>query len=179
MKTATVICAAIAVGSASAFSPMTESCRVTTNLAAKAKAEKPVKKKTIFTTIAEMDLFAPNADVNDYGSRKGKNLKNGVLSGKSYVPDGLSKAQYEKLRKSEVNKKEANYQRNVKKAGIFMDYTDFYIKRGTDTKDDWIRTVTRGHDMAKTKFDWSGSTTEVDKLPESFIAGGKKKKGRK
>jgi len=106
-------------------------------------------------------------------------LKNGVLSGKSYVPDGLSKAQYEKIRKTEVNKKEANYQRNVKKAGIFMDYTDFYIKRGTDTKDDWIRTVTRGHDMAKTKFDWSGSTTEVDKLPESFIAGGKKKKGRK
>mmetsp|Transcript_43861 Transcript_43861/g.86038 ORF Transcript_43861/g.86038 Transcript_43861/m.86038 type:complete len:81 (+) Transcript_43861:247-489(+) len=74
MKTATVIYAAIAVGSASAFSPMTESCRVTTNLAAKAKAEKPVKKKTIFTTIAEMDLFAPNADVNDYGSRKGKNV---------------------------------------------------------------------------------------------------------
>jgi hypothetical protein len=43
----------------------------------------------------------------------------------------------------------------VKKAGIFEDYTEFYIKRGTDTKQDWKKDVNLGHRMAKTKYDWS------------------------
>jgi hypothetical protein len=42
----------------------------------------------------------------------------------------------------------------VKKAGIFEDYTEFYIKRGTDTKQGWKKDVTLGHRMAKTKYDW-------------------------
>jgi hypothetical protein len=43
----------------------------------------------------------------------------------------------------------------VKKAGVFEDYTEFYIKRGTDTKADWKKDVTLGHRMAKTKYDWA------------------------
>ena len=35
-----------------------------------------------------------------------------------------------------------NYARNVAKAGKFEDYTDFYIKRGTDTSGSWIKVST-------------------------------------
>ena len=78
----------------------------------------------------------------------------GKITDKSYIPDGLSAAQYNDLRASAVSKKKANYERNVKKAGIFEDYTEFYIKRGTDTKQEWAKDVTKGHRMAKTKYDW-------------------------
>ena len=105
-----------------------------------------------------MDLFAPQADQNDYGARSKKNLKVGTLTEKSYVPAGLSKEQYAKIRADEQKKKENNYKRNVAKAGIFKDYTDFYLKRGTDSNEDWAKSVTKGHDMAKTKYDWSGMT---------------------
>ena len=81
-------------------------------------------------------------------------LKVGELSAKSYVPDGLSKAEYKKLRDAELKKKEANYQKNVKKAGVFEDYTAFYVKRGTDTKQNWYKDANRGHRMAKTKYDF-------------------------
>jgi hypothetical protein len=33
-------------------------------------------KKSLFRTIAEMDLFAPKADQNDYGARNKKNVSN-------------------------------------------------------------------------------------------------------
>ena len=81
-------------------------------------------------------------------------IKPGSLSAKSYVPDGLTKAQYKKLRADEQKKKEANYNRNAKKAGIFEDYTAFYTKRGTDTKQGWYKDPNRGHRMAKTKYDF-------------------------
>ena len=81
-------------------------------------------------------------------------LKVGDLSSKSYVPDGLSKKEYKKLRDAEAKKKEANYKRNSKKAGVFEDYTEFYVKRGTDTKQAWAKTPTLGHRMAKTKYDF-------------------------
>jgi len=98
----------------------------------------------------------------------------GKLGSKSYIPDGLSKAQYEKLRAKEDAAKDANYKRNVKKAGVFQDYTEFYIKRGTDVTDNWIKSVTRGHDMAKTKYDWSGQTGDLTKTPEAFVDAPKK-----
>lgn len=79
-------------------------------------------------------------------------LQTGKLAAKSYVPQGLSKAEYEKIRKADVAKKDANYQRNVKKAGVFEDYTAFYVKRGTDTKQAWYKDPTLGHRMAKTKY---------------------------
>jgi hypothetical protein len=83
-----------------------------------------------------------------------------IQSGKSYVPDGLTAAQYEKVRAQEIAKKEQNYEKNVKKAGKFQDFTDFYKKRGTELSQGWLKTVTRGHTMVKTKYDWSGKKAE-------------------
>ena len=85
-----------------------------------------------------------------------------------YVPDGLSLDQYNKVRSKEQKAKDANYAKNVAKAGKFQDYTAFYTKRGTDTGEAWSKSVTKGHDMAKTKYDWSGKNKNVDKLPEAF-----------
>lgn len=68
----------------------------------------------------------------------------------------MSATEYNKIRNRDSAKKQANYQKNVAKAFKFQDYTDFYLKRGTDTKDDWKKSVTLGHTMAKTKYDYSG-----------------------
>lgn len=72
------------------------------------------------------------------------------------MPAGLSAAEYNKVRAAEQAKKKARYEANVKKAGIFEDYTDWYKKRGTDTNQAWAKDVNLGHRMAKTKYDWSG-----------------------
>jgi len=80
-----------------------------------------------------------------------------------------------RFKDKEDKKKDANYARNVAKAGKFLDYTDFYIKRGTDTTDTWINSVTRGHDMAKTKYDWSGKTNDNPETDQSKAT----KRGRK
>ena len=105
-----------------------------------------------------MDLFAPKKDQNDYGARSSKNVSVGKLTSKSYVPAGMNREQFEKIRKGEAKKKADNYARNVKKAGVFEDYTEFYIKRGTDTSETWNKDINKGHRMAKTKYDWSGDT---------------------
>ena len=85
-----------------------------------------------------MDLFAPKKDQNDYGARNSKKLKVGKISaGKSYVPSGLSATQYSAVRGKDQAAKDANYKRNVAKAGKFEDYTEFYKKRGTDTGGAW------------------------------------------
>ena len=83
-------------------------------------------------------------------------LQQGKITSNSYVPNGLTAAEYEKFRAQEAAKKQANYERNVKKAGVFIDYTDWYKKRGTDTNQAWAKDVNKGHRMAKTKYDWSG-----------------------
>lgn len=113
-------------------------------------------KKSFFSTIFEMDLFAPKADQNDYGARSKKTMTTAKLGGNSYVPNGLTREQYEKIRQGEVAKKAANYQKNVAKAGKFEDYTEFYLKRGTELNQAWKKSVTNGHKMVKTKYDWSG-----------------------
>mmetsp|Transcript_3113 Transcript_3113/g.4532 ORF Transcript_3113/g.4532 Transcript_3113/m.4532 type:complete len:161 (-) Transcript_3113:106-588(-) len=160
MKTsaAIIICT---VASASAFAPAA-SFRSGTALEAK---------KSFFETVFDMDLFKDVADQNDYGARSKKNLSVGKIGSGSYVPSGLTAAQYEKVRAEEQSKKQANYAKNVAKAGKFLDYTKFYTDRGTDLKADWKKSVTLGHRMAKTKYDWSGNKDET-KLFESF---GKKK----
>jgi hypothetical protein len=112
--------------------------------------------ESLFKKISNMDLWAPVADSNDYGARSKKKIATGKLSDKSYVPAGLTKAQYEKIRAEADKKKDENYQRNVKKAGIFIDYTDFYLKRGSDEGGSWLKLPNLGHRMAKTKYDWSG-----------------------
>jgi hypothetical protein len=78
------------------------------------------------------------------------------LGSNSYVPDGLTLAQYEAQRNTEAKKKADNYKKNVAKAGKFLDYTQFYLDRGTDTNEAWNKDINKGHRMAKTKYDWSG-----------------------
>ena len=87
-------------------------------------------------------------------------LSTGKLTANSYVPNGLTREQYEKIRAGEVAAKDANYKRNVAKAGKFEDYTEFYTKRGTDLTGAWKKSVTNGHKMVKTKYDWSGKKGE-------------------
>jgi hypothetical protein len=135
--------------------------------------------ESIFSRISNMDLFAPQKTQNDYGARGGKASTNiGKLSAKSYVPSGLTKEQYEKARAAEQTKKNERYAKNVKKAGVFQDYTAFYIKRGTDTTDAWSKSVTKGHDMAKTKFDWSGAT-DTNKNSDAGVKKAVKGRGKK
>lgn len=113
------------------------------------------KSPALVQRVFDMDLYAPVADQNDYGARNKKNLKTGQLSKKSYVPAGMTKAQYEKIRAKDTKKKRDNYQKNVDTAGKFSYFYDFYKNRGTDLKDSW-RSVTNSHTMAKTKYDWQG-----------------------
>mmetsp|Transcript_28172 Transcript_28172/g.68578 ORF Transcript_28172/g.68578 Transcript_28172/m.68578 type:complete len:155 (+) Transcript_28172:23-487(+) len=108
----------------------------------------------LFDQIFGMDLFAPNKDVNDYGARSKKKITTGKIGSGSYVPAGLTAAEYQKIRDGEDKKKKANYDRNVKKAGVFEDYTEFYLKRGTDKNQKWKKSATLGHRMAKTKYDF-------------------------
>jgi len=83
-------------------------------------------------------------------------LKTGNLGDNSYIPAGLTKQQYEAIRKKEAQKKEENYKKNVAKAGKFTDFTEWYAKRGTDLSGAWTKSVTKGHTMVKTKYDYSG-----------------------
>ena len=108
---------------------------------------------------AEVDRVTDGVS-NDYGSRGAKEKRFGwgkigkVEEGKSYVPSGLTAAEYNRIRGDTKAAKDARYQKNVAKAGKFQDYTDFYLKRGTDTGGSWLKSVTRGHEMVKTKYDW-------------------------
>ena len=103
-----------------------------------------------------------------------------IKEGKSYVPSGLTAQQYDQIRKGQVEKKAANYARNVAKAGIFEDYTDFYTKRGTDTGQDWAKNKnTLGHRFAKTKYDWAGVAGESFQNPGAKVESKDKKKKKK
>jgi hypothetical protein len=72
-----------------------------------------------------------------------------IKAGSSYVPSGLSAKQYAELRAKEAKKKQDNYERNVKKAGVFIDFTAWYKDRGTDLKQTWKKDRNLGHTMAK------------------------------
>lgn len=137
------------LASATAFAPSQQSPR--TSVAVDALADK----------IFGLDLFEPVKDQNNYGARAKKNLKVGSITSKSYIPDGLTEAQYKKLRAQEQKKKQDNYTRNVKKAGVFEDFTEFYKKRGTEEGGSWLKSAALGHRMAKTKYDW-GDGVEAD-----------------
>merc|ERR1711966_525548 len=104
----------------------------------------------LFTKVSNLDLWAPVAKSNEYGAREKKNVKTGALSNRSYVPDGLTKA---------------NYERNVKKAFQFEDYTKFYMERGSDENGSWMKLPNRGHRMAKTKYDWSMDASGPNDAP--------------
>ena len=157
----TALFALLLASSATAFAPATTNGRVETTLSAKKSAEP--QKKSLAGRIFDLDLFAPVADQNDYGARSKKKIVTGKITDKSYVPSGLTKAQYEKIRADEKAQKEANYKAKMAKAGIFEDFTEWYKQRGTDLNQSWIKSVTRGHTMVKTKYDWSG--TQQDARP--------------
>ena len=146
MKFSALLVAA-SVATASAFVPSTTSAPSSTQL-----------NESLFKKISNLDLWAPVADSNDYGARGKKKIVTGKLTEKSYIPSGLTKAQYEKIRAESDKKKAANYQKNVAKAGVFEDYTEFYVKRGTEVNGSWMNLPNLGHRMAKTKYDWSGDT---------------------
>lgn len=89
-----------------------------------------------------------------------------------------------------MEKREANYKRNVGKAFKFQDFDAFYLKRGTQEGGTWLKQAGRGHTFAKTKYDYSGSSSapmKDAKPPEAFtfpsiFGGGKpapKKVGKK
>eukprot|EP01082_Thalassiosira_pseudonana_P014018 g12564.t1 g12564 contig6:2164860-2165686(+) len=151
------------VASTSAFTVQNGNARQSTQL-----------NESIFKKISNLDLWAPVADSNDYGARSKKNIKVGQLTDRSYVPMGLTKAQYEKIRADEVAKKGANYQKNVAKAGKFENYTEFYLKRGTDLGGSWFNAPNKGHKMVKTKYDWSGQTTGATPMWTGVTAKNKK-----
>lgn len=85
----------------------------------------------------------------------------GEITSNSYIPAGLTAAQYAKIRKEEEAKKKAKYEMNVKKAGKFLGFDDFYNKRGTDADGAWLKAPGRGHTFAKTKYDYSGGKDET------------------
>lgn len=150
------------LASTSAFAPVASVGRVS------------VAREAIADKIFGLDLWEPVKDSNEYGARSKKNLKVGSLGSNSYVPSGLTKEQYDSIRKVEAKKKEENYRRNVKKAGVFTDFTKWYSKRGTELSGDWKKDVALGHRMAKTKYDWSG-TADAKKFEstntDSFLGG--------
>lgn len=73
----------------------------------------------------------------------------------------MTKEQYEKVRNKDNKAKADKYAMNVAKAGKFLDYTQFYLDRGTDTNENWNKDINKGHRMAKTKYDWSGGVEEA------------------
>jgi len=98
-------------------------------------------------------------------------LKQGKITDNSYIPAGLSKAEYEKIRAADQAKKDNNYAKNVKKAFKFQDFDEFYLKRGTSEGGAWLKSAGRGHTFAKTKYDFSGTGNAPmsdAKVPEAF-----------
>ena len=73
----------------------------------------------------------------------------------------MTAAEYAKIRNAEEAKKKATYDMNVKKAGKFLGFDDFYNKRGTDADGAWLKAPGRGHTFAKTKYDYSGGKDET------------------
>ena len=102
------------------------------------------------TLDAAVGLTAPPAVFDYFWIQQ---IKQGSITEKSYVPNGLTADQYRQIRSKDAAKASANYDKNVKKAFKFLDYTAFYKARGTDTNDAWYKSPTRGHTMAKTKYD--------------------------
>ena len=101
-------------------------------------------------------------------------LKTGTIGANSYVPSGLTAAQYAKIRADEEAKKASNYKKNVAKEGKFLGFDEFYLKRGTNLEGGWKKDVNLGHRMAKTKFDFSGKKDDAKPFaPKGSIFGKK------
>jgi hypothetical protein len=101
-------------------------------------------------------------------------LKQGNLGSNSYVPAGLSKAEYEKIRTKDLAKKDNNYKKAVANAGKFADFDRFYEKRGTDVGGSWLKAPGRGHTFTKTKYDYSGGLEKDVKTYDGGVKPAKK-----
>jgi hypothetical protein len=99
-------------------------------------------------------------------------LKVGQIGANSYVPTGLTAAEYAKIRAAEADKKEKSYQKNVAKAGKFIDFTEWYKKRGTDEAGSWLKAPGKGHTFAKLKYEDQADQKKYDGAGSIF---GKKK----
>jgi hypothetical protein len=126
-----------------------------------------VAREALADRVFGMDLF--NKEGNKYGARAKKDLKVKPLGSNSYIPNGLSKAEYEKIRAAEFAKKQANYQKKASVAFKFEDFTQFYLKRGTQEGGSWLKAPARGHKMVKTKYDWEGVTADSKKFESSKV----------
>ena len=124
-----------------------------------------VAREALADRVFGMDLF--NKDGNKYGARAKKDLKVKALGSNSYIPNGLTKAEYEKIRAAEFAKKQANYQKKASTAFKFEDFTQFYKSRGTQEGGSWLKAPARGHKMVKTKYDWEGVTADAKKFESS------------
>lgn len=80
----------------------------------------------------------------------------------------MSKSEYEKIRKSDASKADKKYQEKASNAFKFIDFTKWYVDRGTDEGGNWLKDPTLGHRMAKTKYDYSGT---ADKKAEDSSKG--------
>lgn len=186
MKVIALLVATLSV--ATAFAPQVVSSRSTTALNEKFwdkvcmrwQAREFVQVSAInshyfSSQVAGMDLFAPNPDINKYGQR-GKKVKQGSIGSNSYVPAGLSLSEYQKIRQKDVAKRDASYKRNVAKAGKYTDFTDWYVKRGTEEGGGWLKAAGRGHTFAKLKYEDLSQQKKYDGTGNIF---GKKTSGKK
>ena len=87
----------------------------------------------------------------------------------------MSADEYRKVRAADAAKAASTYDYNVKKAGKFLGFDDFYNKRGTAEGGAWLKSAGRGHTFAKTKYDYSGETDETKGWGDAIgnIFGGK------
>lgn len=74
------------------------------------------------------------------------------LGSNSYVPDGLTAAQYENIRQKEAAAADSSYSKWVAKAGKFMTLDTFTAARENSKGDKFTKDPTRGHRMAKLKY---------------------------
>ena len=114
-----------------------------------------VAREAIADKIFGMDLWEPVKNSNEYGARSKKNVKVGSLGANSYVPAGLTKEQYAKVRAEEAKKKADNYNRNVAKAGVYEDFTAWYAQRGTELGQSWKKKVTLGRKFVRRMIGYS------------------------
>ena len=121
----------------------------------------------LWSVVCDLPSFSPDS----YSVQRTSvcRLTNGVqtsvgsIGANSYVPAGLSADEYRKVRAKDASKAKAKYDYNVKKAGKFLGFDEFYQKRGTDPSGTWLKAPGRGHRFAKTKYDYSGSSGDQTK----------------
>ena len=80
----------------------------------------------------------------------------------------MTASQYSAIRSKDQSKADANYKKNVAKAGKFQDFTAWYVKRGTSEGGNWLSSAGRGHTFAKLKYEDQSAQKNYDGA-NSFI----------